>query len=134
MVKMNDEEAKRMLFFQQVTGAATRDCIDDGEWLVFVVAGGEVGAAVGRRGANIATLEKLLKRRVMVVEHADTVEKFAENIFFPTKVKTALIGERLVVNVDANDRKYVVGKGGYRIKLAKTLLKRHFNINEIKVD
>lgn len=133
MVKMNDEETKRMLFFQQVTGAATRDCIDDGERLVFVVAGGEVGTAVGRRGANIAMLEKLLKKRVMVVEHADTVEKFAENIFFPTRVKAAMLGEKLMVNVDSNDRKYAVGKVGYRIKLARTLLKRHFNINEIKI-
>jgi N utilization substance protein A len=134
MVKMNDEETKKMLFFQQATGAATRDCIDDEERLIFVVAEGEVGAAVGKGGRNIDMLEKLLKRKILVVEYNDDVEKFTENIFFPTKITVSKSGNKVIINVDQKNRKYIVGKGGYKIRLARKLLKRHFDIDEIKIN
>lgn len=133
MVKLGNEETRKLLFFQQVTGASARDFIDDGERFVFIVAKGELGAAVGRKGANIAMLEKLLKRKITVIEHSDDAVKFAGNIFFPAKMNAIVAGDKLTVKVDENDRKYVIGKGGSKIKLARTLLKRHFNINEIKV-
>ena len=133
MVKLGDEETRKLLFFQQVTSAMAKDCIDEDDRIVFVVANGELGAAVGKRGANVVTLEKLLKKKITVIEHSDDAVKFAANIFFPAKMNAVLTGDKLTVKVDENDRKYVIGKGGSKIKLARLLLKRHFNINDIKV-
>lgn len=134
MTKLNNEETKLMLFFQEATGAATRDVVDDGENVAFVIADGEMGKAIGQGGRNISLLQKRLKRNIVLVEWSEELERFVSNIFFPTKVNVAVEGDDTIrVSAEsAEDRKYVIGRGGYRIKLARTLVERNFKKMDLR--
>ena len=133
MIKLSDEEAKKLLFFQQATGAAARDSVEVDGQVIFVVAKGEIGKAIGKQGKNIEILEKLLKKKIIVVEHSDDIKKFAENIFFPIKIDIENHDRGITIKVDKKEKKYVIGKGGRKIKIARVLLKRHFDIDNIRV-
>lgn len=127
MIKLTNEESKLLLFFQQVTGAAARDCVADGERVVFVVANGEMGKAIGRGGGNIEKLERLLKKRVQLVEHSDDPQQFLEGIL-SKKISLKLEKNCATIDAQREDRGKIIGKGGEKIKLAKQLLKRHFGL------
>jgi N utilization substance protein A len=133
MVILNNEETKKILFFQQVTGAAVRDCMEDVENIVFVVAEGEMGQAIGKNGKNIKDLQRMLKKGVFFVEYSSDLSRFVENIFFPTKIGVNLTDDKIMIKVDPENRKYVIGKGGQKIKMARALVGRHFGEKEIKI-
>jgi len=132
MAKLNNEETKLMMFFQEATGAAVRDIVDDGENIAFVVADGEMGRAIGHGGRNIGLLQKSLKKNIVMVEWSEELERFVTNIFFPTKVNVTVEGDSIRVSASPEDRKYVIGRGGYKIKLARTLVERNFRKMDVR--
>lgn len=132
MSKLNNEETKLMMFFQEATGAAVRDVVDDGENVAFVVAEGDIGRAIGQGGRNISLLQKKLKKNIVVVEWSEELERFVSNVFFPTKVDVNVEDDLITVKAGPEDRKYVIGRGGYRIKLAKSLVERNFKKMDIR--
>ncbi len=133
MVTLNNEQTKQILFFQQVTHASARDCVEDDEHIVFVVAEGDMGKAIGKNGNGIKDLQRMLKKNVLFVEYSNILDRFVENIFFPTKINVNSTDDKVMIKVDADNRKYVIGKGGHKIKLARTLISRHFGEKEIKI-
>jgi len=133
MVTLNNEETKKILFFQQITGAAARDCVEDNENIVFVIAEGEMGKAIGKGGSNIRNLQKMLKKNILFVEHSNDLNRFVENIFFPTKIEVNSSDDKIMIKVDSENRKYVIGKGGQKIKIARVLVGRHFGEKEIRI-
>jgi N utilization substance protein A len=133
VVRLNNEETKKILFFQQITGAAARDCVEDNEIMVFVVAEGDIGRAIGKGGRNIGALERAMRKKVVLIEYSSDPIKFTENIFFPTSLKVSIDDKKVTIAVDNEERKHVIGKEVKKIKLARMLLERHFGINEIKV-
>ena len=133
MVKLDNEQTKKVLFFQQTTGAAARDCIEEEDYIVFVIAEGDMAKAIGKNGKNVSLLERLSKKKVLLIEYSEDINRFMENIFFPTKIEVKVDDKRITITTDGKNRKYVIGKGGQKIKLARLLIKRHFGPKEIKV-
>lgn len=133
MVKLDNEQTKKILFFQQTTGAAARDCIEEEDCIVFVIAEGDMAKAIGKNGKNVGLLEKLTRRKVLMIEYSEDINRFMENIFFPTKIEVNVDGKMIKIGTDDKNRKYVIGKGGQKIKLARLLVNRHFGPKEIKV-
>ena len=139
-IRLTAEEIRYMSLLQDLTGAVARDCIIDEEnnRIIFVVRPGDAGKVIGRRGVNINRLRKIFNRDVDVVEYADNLEDFVHNIFSPAKV----IGVRLVtrgdkkilyVAVDPKDKGKAIGRGGRKISLARIVLKRYFDIDDVKI-
>ena len=133
MIKLNDDESRNVLFFQQITEASARDCVRDEDSLVFVVNKGEIGKAIGKNGKNINLLEKLLKKKVKIVESSEDLESFSRNIFSPVELKINVDQGRVIIEADKKNRKYIIGKEGKKIKIARILIKRHFGIENVKV-
>ena len=98
-----------------------------------VVSEGEMGRAIGKGGKNINALERLLRKKILIVEYSEEPIKFIKNIFFPIDVQIEKKNEGFAVTPAPADRKYVIGKGGEKIKLARALLERHFGVKDIKV-
>ncbi len=139
-IRLTAEEIRYMSLLQDLTGAVARDCIIDEEnnRIIFIVRPGDAGKVIGRRGVNINRLRKVLNRDVDVVEYADNLEDMVRNVFSPAKV----LGIRLVtrgdkkilyVTVDPNDRGKAIGRGGRKISLARLVLKRYFDIDDVRI-
>lgn len=134
VLKLNNEESKKVLFFQQITGAAVRDFVENEEQIAIVVANGDIGKAVGKNGRNIGSIERTTRKRVWFIEYSDDLQRFVENIFFPTKLKAERKDDEVIVGIESKNKKFIIGKGGSKIKLARQLLDRHFGIKNIRVN
>ncbi|NPA04618.1 MAG: NusA-like transcription termination signal-binding factor [Crenarchaeota archaeon] len=139
-IKLTVEEMRYMSLLQDLTGAVARDCIIDNEnnRIVFVVRPGDAGKVIGRRGSNINRLRQLFSKEIEVVEYADKLDDFVKNIFAPARV----IGIRLVrrngqrvlyVMVEPSDKGKAIGRGGRKVAVARLLLKRYFDIDDVRI-
>ncbi|KSW11648.1 transcription elongation factor NusA [Pyrodictium occultum] len=139
-IKLTAEEMRYMALLQDLTGAIARDCIVDNEnnRVIFLVRPGDAGKAIGRRGSNINRLRKLLGKEIEVVEYADDLEAMVKNLFAPARILGVRVVQRngrkiLYVTVDPNDKGRAIGKGGRKVSVARIVLKRYFDIDEIKI-
>jgi N utilization substance protein A len=139
-IRLTAEEMRYIALLQDLTGAIARDCIIDEEnnRVIFVVRPGDAGKAIGRRGANINRLRRILGKEIEVVEHADDLEAMVKNIFAPARILSVRVVNRngrkiLYVTVDPNDKGRAIGKGGRKVSIARLLLRRYFDIDDIKI-
>ncbi len=139
-IKLTAEEMRYMALLQDLTGAIARDCIidDENNRVIFIVRPGDAGRAIGRRGSNINRLRRLLGREIEVIEYADNLEDLVKNIFAPARVLSTRLVKRngrniLYVVVDPADKGKAIGRGGKKVAIARIVLKRYHNIDEVKI-
>ena len=125
--------------FERVTKTVVKDCIETPDKLVFIVATGHIGAAIGKKGENIKRLYELFKKNLDVIEYSDDPEKFLRNIFHNYKIKGVIIEKRgnkihATVSVESKDKGKIIGKDGRNLKLARDILSRHHDIESLSID
>jgi len=139
-IRLTAEEMRYIALLQDLTGAVARDCIidEDNNRVIFVVRPGDAGKAIGKRGANINRLRRVLGKEIEVVEYADDLEAMVKNIFAPARILSVRVVQRngrkiLYVTVDPNDKGRAIGKGGRKVSVARIVLRRYFDIDDIKI-
>jgi len=126
---------KCIALFESLTGVVVKDCLISEGSMAFVVKEGQMGRAIGKGGESINRVRKAFAGKgVFVFESAKEERAFVENLFRPAKIKDLNFREKdnarvAVVSVDSADRGIVIGREGERIKMARLLLLRHFNID-----
>ncbi len=131
-IKLDSDTISSMNVFSDVTTVVPRDCITNGDKIIFVVSQGQAGIAIGKEGMKIKMLHEMLKKEVLVVEYSDDPVKFLENIIRPNKLTSGYVanGQDSEKKIEAS----VNGKPNYaKIKLAKLLMQRYFNIISINI-
>ena len=139
-LKLSSEEIRHIALFESRTGAITKDCVvDDSENKVtFIVRKGDMGLAIGRKGANVQKIRQLLGKKIEIIEHSDDPKEFIKNLFKPLRVRDVIIIEKndkkiARVDIDDRDRAYAIGRGGKNIQKVKYLAKRHHKIDDVIV-
>jgi len=132
LVKLTNQEIKSISLFEQLTGVTIKDCVIDEEGTVFIVKEGDLGKAIGKKGSVIARVRSIFNKRIEIFEYGETPEKFIRNLFSPIQIVNLNIqggDDKKVayISVDPMNRGAAIGRDGGRIKLARLLLKRHFN-------
>jgi N utilization substance protein A len=138
-ITLSDEARRYIALFEDVTDVAARDCIVDEEYdrVVFLVPPGQMGQAIGPGGQRVERLEDRIGRTVELVEDADTPEAFVANTLAPAAVYNVTISEGdttvAYVEVDRDDMGVAIGDEGRTIDRARTLAKRHHDIDELEL-
>ncbi|MDG6985283.1 MAG: NusA-like transcription termination signal-binding factor [Nitrososphaerota archaeon] len=140
-IKLSSDELSLMSMFQGMTGATARDCVIDEkrDRVIFVVAQGQMGLAIGKDGASVKKLERAVRRPVEVVEWADDVEGLVKNSLGAKFVQEVRVGERLdgtkgvVVIVDSRKKGAVLGLGGKNAEKVRLLAKRYFDVSNVQI-
>ncbi|HON81699.1 MAG TPA: NusA-like transcription termination signal-binding factor [Methanoregulaceae archaeon] len=124
--------------FERLTGAGSRDCIidDRNNRLIFVVNPGEMGLAIGKKGASIKKAMEVMSKKIEVVEYSTSPEQFLKNCFLPAQVTAIEFDEsddgRVAhIEVRPEDRGIAIGKEGKNIFKAKKLALRQHNIADV---
>lgn len=141
-VKLSMDQMRLMSLFQSETRVTARDCVEDEKLnrVIFVVNTGEMGKAIGRRGANIQGLQRRVKRGVEIAEYHEEPAAFLRSIFNPkfvseVKLNTRDDGSRqAVVMVDPQKKGLVVGREGRNAEKARLLAKRYFGISRVMIN
>jgi len=126
---------KMAIFYESITGSAIKDCFEQNGRLIFVVKQGEIGKAIGKRGMNIKKLERIFKKRIKIIEFSQELLQFIQNVVFPLKVKEIKQENNKVIITppDTETRGYLIGKGAVNLRATEEIVKRYFDITEIKV-
>ncbi len=126
--------------FETLTGASSRDCIidDRNQRIIFVVNPGEMGRAIGKKGASIKNASEEMGKRIEVVEYSPNPEQFIRNCFLPAQVTDIEIFEEegqkvALVTVRDEDRGIAIGKDGKNIFKAKKLSQRQHDITDVRL-
>lgn len=130
-MKLSAEEIGYIALFEKITGATAKDCITDEEEnkILFVVKKGDMGLAIGKKGANIQRVRQAIVKKIEVIEYSEDPVEFVKNIFHPLRVNNVSISNN-VARVDLDDRdKVAIGRRN--IQKAKMLAERHHNISSI---
>ena len=120
--------------FESLTAAKIKDCIVN-EQILFIVNENDMGKAIGKHGSNIKRIENLMKKKIRLVEFNEDIAQFVQNLIYPIKAKE-IKEEEGVVNIylsDAKSKGIVIGRDRHNITFIDSVVKRHFDIDEIKV-
>lgn len=131
MVELSKDDMKCISAFEQITGALVKDCMITDSAVAFIVAHGDLGRAIGKKGAAITRVRETFGRQVLVFEDSDDLQQFVRNLFGAIPVRNINVHEKMdskiaYVQVDEADRGTAIGREGSRIKLCRSLLQRRF--------
>ncbi len=106
-----------------LTRATALDCIIDERFdrIVYLIKEGDMGLAIGRKGSNIRKMQRVLGKRVEMVEYSPELEKFTKNVFKPAEVTGVERRDdgKITVYVSKGDLGIAIGKGGCTIEKAR---------------
>ena len=130
-----------MSLFQGVSGATARDCVIDEKLnrLIFVVAPGQMGLAIGKDGMSVKKVEKAVRMPVEVVEWSDDVSDMVKKALGSKFVEEVRLAERMdgtkgiVVVVDPKKKGAVLGLGGRNAEKVRLLARRYWGITSVQI-
>lgn len=141
-IKITADEMRYISLFESLTGANVRDCIiDDGEEkrVLFIVQPGTMGLAIGKAGANIKRVRKVITKPIEVVEYRETPEDFIKGCLMPARVRAIKVtkaadGRKIaVVSIQPEDKGVAIGREGRNIEKVRMLTKRYFDLDNVVV-
>jgi len=140
-IKLSSDQLSMLSMFQGMTGATARDCVIDEKQnrVIFVVAKGQMGLAIGKDGSSVKKIERALRRPVEMVEWADDVEGLVRNTLGAKYVQEVRVGDRLdgtkgiVAVVDYRKKGAVLGIGGKNAEKVRLLVRRYFGIENVQI-
>jgi len=140
-IKFTSNEMRYIALFESITSASVKDCILDEEQgrVIFIVSEGQIGAAIGRGGRNIHTLERMTGKKLEIIEYSEDPSQFIKNALKPALVSEIRITERpdgkpiAVVAVNPRDKGVAIGKNGKNAERLRFLAKRYFQIQNVSI-
>ena len=136
MIKLDTEKIQYIGLFESLTNASVKDCILDREKnrITFVVKENHAGRAIGKRGSNVKNLEKILNKKIEIIEFSEDPVRFAAFLLRPSIVKEGFISERSdskkILNIVLSKK---VDLDRNKINKAKKLIQRYFDIDDLVV-
>ncbi|MBS3052119.1 MAG: NusA-like transcription termination signal-binding factor [Candidatus Aenigmarchaeota archaeon] len=135
-ITFTTETIRLLTLFENLTNVSVKDCFENHDTVYYIVEEGKIGLAIGKGGNSIKQVEKVLGKKVKVFEYSSNVPDFVKNLI-PNVKEVKLLEEdgkdMIEIKVNKQDRGYVIGRGGEKIKIYKEILKRVHNISDLKV-
>ena len=90
---------------------------------------------MGKAGSNVKRLESMLKKKLRIIEFNDDLLKFIQNVVYPSKVKDISMEDDVVTITppDSQTRGYLIGRGAVNLNITKEIVKRYFEVKDIRV-
>ena len=134
-IKFDMNIMKFMSLFETMTRARLKDCIDEKTQIIFIVDKGEMGKALGKKGANVKNLEKALRKKIKIIEYNDDLLNFSKNVVAPLKLTDMKEEDGVVTLIpkDSMTRGMLIGKNAVNLRFYESIVKRYFPIKELKV-
>ncbi len=133
-IKYDADILKYMSLFESVTKSSLKDCIVNDQ-LLFVVEPNEIGKAIGKQGSNARRLEALLKKRIKIVEFSPESTQFVRNMIYPLQATNVAEDNRIITitGPDTKTKGLIIGRDAKNLNFLKDIVKRYFDIDDIKV-
>ncbi|MBN2331402.1 MAG: NusA-like transcription termination signal-binding factor [Candidatus Aenigmarchaeota archaeon] len=131
-VKLATQNIRDIAVFERITKVHAKDCIRADSCVYFMIEPGKSGLAIGKNGNVAKSVGRVIGKPVKVFEFAGDVEMMVKNMV-PTAKSVEVSGDSVTVSIPETDRSVVIGRNGQNIKAVKEFLKRHFEINYLRL-
>jgi N utilization substance protein A len=139
-ITISEDDMRLIAQFENLTGAGARDCVVDEKFsrILFVINPGEMGLAIGKKGASVKKASDAFGKKFEVVEYNPDKVQFLRNCFLPVQIQTVTFeqneegDEVAYIEVQPEDRGLAIGKEGKNIIKAKKLAFRQFDIVNVE--
>ena len=135
-IKFDMDIMKQMSLFESLTRTSLKDCfVDANSLLTFIVGENQISRAIGKKGSNVRRLQQVLNRKIKIVEFNPDVVQFVRNYIYPLKAKDITLEDKVltIVPEDTQTRGALIGRNASNLRNLEGSVKRHFDIQEIKV-
>lgn len=131
-IKLETQNIRDIAVFERMTKVHVKDCIREENCVYFMIENGKSGLAIGRNGAVIKSVSRVLGKTVKVFEAGKNLEEMVKNMI--PNAKSVEIGkDSVTVSIPSSERSVVIGRNGRNIKVMKEFLNRHFKINYLRL-
>ena len=137
---------KLITLFESMTGAKVKDCISNVDMrgsrkdsltnsLIFIMEENEMGKAIGKNGVNIKRMENALKKKIKLIEFNNDVLQFVKNMVYPIEILDIKQEEDDIIihGKDTSTKAMLIGRERQNINHLIGIVKRYFNVKDIKV-
>ena len=139
-ITISEDDMRLIAQFENLTGAGARDCVVDEKFsrILFVINPGEMGLAIGKKGASVKKASDAFGKKVEVVEYNPDKVQFLRNCFLPVQIQTVTFeqneegDEVAYIEVQPEERGLAIGKEGKNIIKAEKLAFRQFDIVNVE--
>lgn len=133
-VIFDSDSIKLITLFESMTGAKVKDFISN-EKLIFVMEENEIGKAIGKNGINVKRVENTLRKKIKLVEFSSDVLQFVKNLIYPIEVFDIKNEDGIITiyGKDTSTRAMLIGRERQNINNLADIVKRYFDIKEMKV-
>jgi len=136
IMKYDNQSLKIMSLFEKITRTRLKDSfVDENKLLTFIVEKGQLGKAVGKKAANVKKLEKMLNRKIKILEFNPEIIVFVKNLIYPLKAKDIKKEDKTITieGPDTRTKGLLIGKNAKNLRNTEKIVKKYFDIDEIKV-
>jgi len=131
-VKLGTEEIRNVSLFVKMTGVQPKDCLITEEALFFVLEPKSMIIAIGKNGANVKKLRQAFGKNVKLFAKYETAEETIKHMV--PSVKTLKVNDGVaVISIPLEEKSKVIGRNGNNIKSMKEVLRRHFELKDLKI-
>ncbi|MDD1667867.1 MAG: NusA-like transcription termination signal-binding factor [Methanomicrobiales archaeon] len=114
-----------------LTKSTAIDCLIDERFdrIIYVIRPGDMGLAIGKKGENIRRMQKVLGKKIEMVEYSENPDDFIANMFRPallSSVEKDEAGRVRVILQKRSELGIAIGKGGANVEKARLLFRRFF--------
>ncbi|HEY9703974.1 MAG TPA: NusA-like transcription termination signal-binding factor [Allocoleopsis sp.] len=129
------ELIKTINLFEQVTHARVKEAFYMKDTLVFLVFEGDKFKALGKELSNLKKIEKMLQKKIRIVEFNSDPVKFITNLIYPYRVETITLNDGIVTisDQDPKTKGLLIGAKAQNLRMYESIAKKYFEITEIKV-
>lgn len=133
-MKLNLETIQQINLFENITKAKVKDCIND-EDLTFIIEEGNIQRALGKDNINIKKLQRLLKKDIKLIAFSKDPVKFLKNLIYPLRPDNIELKDNAlyITTKDSRIKGKIYGRGRERLKKINIIIKKYFNINEVRI-
>jgi len=133
-IKYDMRLIKYISLFETFTGVKAKDCINTNP-TTFIVGENQIAKAIGKNGTNAKRLERAFNRKIKIVEFNPDILQFTKNLIYPLKIDKVYRKENTVIIDGENNatKALLIGRGGKNLENLTQIVKRHFDIDNIKV-
>jgi N utilization substance protein A len=130
---LDKDKIQKITLFENLTKSKVKNLLDE-EKLIIIVEQGEVGKAIGERGKNAKMIERLMHKKIRIIEFNNDPIKFINNFIYPIKIENITLNND-TIEIKAEDRKtkgLLIGRERKNLNELGNLVKDYFNL-KIKI-
>ncbi len=152
-VKIDRKAMELMSLFNNISGAIIKDCLifqnpesmdESRQVIIFLVKKEDVGKAIGKAGEHVKDLMSKLQKKIDVIPFSEDLNQFIHFILNTSKNSIKVQGidikenknekKTVIISVNPQDRGKAIGKDGSMIRKIKTLVIRHYDVDNVIIN